>query len=144
GRVLLHGGNPYRQSPLDPALAGLRDSRIFPGVNHPELATIYPPLAEAGFAVVAAISPTIPAFKAWVLLHDLVLVGLLVALLARSGRSAAFAAIYAWNPLVLVEYAGSGHNDPTGMVWLVLALLVQRSRPLLSSAALVAGVLIKL
>src|SRR5262249_40072484 len=41
GRVLLHGGNPYRQSPLDPALAGLRDSRIFPGVNHPELATIY-------------------------------------------------------------------------------------------------------
>ena len=144
GKVLLHGGNPYRQSPLDPGLAPLREARIFPNVNHPELTTIYPPLAEAGFALVAAISPTLAGFKAWVLLHDLALVALLVALLGRRGRSGAFAAVYAWNPLVLVEYAGSGHNDPTAMAWLLLALLAMESRPLLSAAALVTAVLVKL
>ena len=144
GRVLLHGGNPWRQSPLDPALMSLRDTRIFPAVNHPELATIYPPLAEAGFALVAAISPTVWAFKLWVIGHDLALVALLGALMRAHGRSPAWAAVYAWNPLALVEYAGSGHNDPTAMVWLAAALLLARARPNLSALALAAGALVKL
>jgi hypothetical protein len=144
GRVLLHGGNPWSQSPLDPALTGLRDARIFPGINHPALATIYPPLAEAGFALVAAISPTIPAMKLWVIAHDLALVALLIAFLRRQGRSPAWAMVYAWNPLVLIEYAGSGHNDPTAMVWLLVALAAHRERPMLSAAALGAGVMVKL
>ena len=46
---------------------------------------------------------------------------------ARAGASAAWVAAYAWNPLVLVEYAGTGHNDPTAMLWLVLALLLART-----------------
>jgi len=144
GRVLLHGGNPWRQGPLDPALAPLRDALIFPAVNHPELATIYPPLAEAGFALVAALSPSVWAMKLWVIGHDLALVALLGALLRAHGRSPAWAAVYAWNPLVLVEYAGSGHNDPTAMVWLAGALLLARARPNLSALALAAGALVKL
>lgn len=144
GRVLLHGGNPWTQSPLDPALSALRDQRIHPAVNHPELATIYPPLAEAGFALVAAVSPTLVAMKLWILLHDLGLVAILIAVLRRDGRSPAWAIVYAWNPLVLVEYAGSGHNDPTAMVWLLVAIAAARARPLLSAAALSAGALVKL
>jgi len=144
GGVVVHGGNPYRQSPLDPALVPLRDPHIFPFVNHPELATIYPPLAEAEFALVAAVSPTVGAIKGWILLPDLALVALVGRLLSRRGRSPAYAAVYAWNPLVLVEYSGSGHNDPTAMVWLLLALLVLESRPTLSAAALTAAVLVKL
>jgi hypothetical protein len=144
GRVLLHGGNPWRQSPLDPALAPLRDAVVFPAVNHPELATIYPPLAEAGFALVAAISPTVWAMKLWVIGHDLALVALLAALLRAHERSPAWALVYAWNPLALVEYAGSGHNDPTAMAWLAGALLLARARPSLSALALAAGALVKL
>ena len=144
GRVLLHGGNPWAQNPLDPALAPLRDAHIYPRVNHPALATIYPPLAEAGFALVAALSPTIPAMKGWVIAHDLALVALLVALLVRQGRSPVWAVVYAWNPLVWVEYAGSGHNDPTAMVWLLVAIAAGRERPMLSAAALSVGALIKL
>jgi hypothetical protein len=144
GRVILHGGNPWVQSPLDPALRTLRDARVFPSINHPELATIYPPLAEAGFALVAALSPTIPAMKGWVIAHDLALVALLIALLRRQGRSPAWAIVYAWNPLVWVEYAGSGHNDPTAMLWLLVALATGRTRPMLSAATLAAGALVKL
>ena len=144
GRVLLHGGNPWAQSPRDPALTALRDRRVYPAVNHPELATIYPPLAEAGFALVAALSPTVLAMKGWVVAHDLGLVALLIALLRRQGLSPALGIVYAWNPLVWVEHAGSGHNDPTAMLWLLVALGAGRSRPMLSAAALAAGALVKL
>jgi hypothetical protein len=144
GRVLAHGGNPWTQPPADPALATLRDPRIFPRVNHPQLATIYPPLAEAGFALVASLSPTVWAMKLWILLHDLALVALLCAWCERRTGSAAAAIAYAWNPLVIVEFAGSGHNDPTAMVWLVAAFLLAEARPTLAALALAVGALVKL
>jgi alpha-1,6-mannosyltransferase len=144
GRVLVAGGNPWRQSPDDPALAGLRDRLVWPNVNHRDLATIYPPLAEAGFALVARVSSTVTAFKSWVLLHDLALVLILMRWMSRLGRSPLWAIAYAWNPLVLVEYAGSGHNDPTAMMWLALALMLASARPAWSAAALSVGALVKL
>ncbi len=144
GRVVAAGHDPWRESPLDPALAPLRDRVIWPRVNHPQLATIYPPLAEAGFALVARLRYSVTAFKLWVVLHDLALVALLMAILRSRGRSPAWALTYAWNPLAVVEYAGSGHNDPTAMVWLALALLAAERRPVLSALALAAGVLVKL
>jgi hypothetical protein len=144
GRVLVAGGNPYAQSPLDPALAPLRDAAVWPEINHKHLATIYPPLAEAGYALVAALSPTVTALKAWVALHDVALVAVLLALARRSTGSAATALVYAWNPLVLVHYAGSGHNDPTAMVWLALAFLLAPRRPVASAACLAAAVMVKL
>ena len=144
GRVLLNGGNPYRQSPEDPRLAALRDRAIYPNINHKDLATLYPPLAEAGFALVARLSPTVTAFKAWVVLHDVALVLVLLAWASRLGASPVLVIAYAWNPLVLVEYAGSAHNDPTALLWLVVALVLARERPVFSALALVAGVLTKL
>ncbi len=144
GRVILNGGNPYRQSPDDPGLIPLRDRVVHPHINHKDLATIYPPLAEAGFALVAAVSPTVTAFKAWVILHDLALVIVLLAWARREGLSPVSVIAYAWNPLVLVEYAGSGHNDPTALLWLAVALMLSRDRPMASAVALVVGSLTKL
>jgi hypothetical protein len=144
GRVAAHGLDPYRLSPGDPALAPLRDPVIHPRVNHSDLSTIYPPLSIAGFALVARISSSLPAIKLWVVLHDLALVALLIAWARRSAGSALPAIAYAWNPLVLIEYAGSGHNDPTSIVWLVAALFWAERRPVASALALAAGVLTKL
>lgn len=144
GRVLAAGADPWRQPPSDPTLAPLRDDEVWPRINHPELATIYPPLAAAGFAVVAAVSPTVIAFKSWIALHDLLLVVVLLAWAGRAGRSAASVVAFAWNPLVLIEYSGSGHNDPTAMLWLALAFLLAATRPSVAALALAAGCLVKL
>jgi hypothetical protein len=144
GRVAAHGHDPWGSSPLDPALAHLREGDIHPRINHPELAAIYPPLAIAGFAAVAALSPTVAAMKCWVVLHDIVLVLLLLAW-SRRGRAPPQAVIaYAWNPLVVVEYAGSGHHDPTAIVWLVAALFWAERRPALSALSLAVGALTRL
>ncbi len=59
GRVQLHGFNPYRYVPGDPALAALRDTAIFPHVNRAMYAhTIYAPAAELVFAAIAWIGQT--------------------------------------------------------------------------------------
>jgi len=144
GRVIAAGHDPYAHAPADPALAALRDADVHPRINHPELRTIYPPLAEAGFALVAAISPTVRAMKLWVVANDLALCALLAWWCARRGGGAADALVYAWNPLVIVEFAGSGHHDPTGMLPLALALVFVTERPVLSAAAFSAAVLVKL
>jgi hypothetical protein len=82
--------------------------------------------------------------KVWVVLHDLALVTVLVAWLRARGQPAWGAIAYAWNPLVLVEFAGSGHNDPTAMLWLVVALASAEKRPVFSALALSVAALTKL
>jgi hypothetical protein len=84
------------------------------------------------------------AMKLWIVLHDLALVALLAAWCQRRSGSALHAIAYAWNPLVIVEYAGSAHHDPTAIVWLVAALALSESRPRLSAVALALGSLVKL
>lgn len=144
GRVIVEGGNPYVSAPEDPSLAPLRDEAIYPGVNHKHLATIYPPVAEGGFALVAAVSPTVLAMKTWVVLHDMALVIVLLLMLRRRRLGVIPLVAYAWNPLVLVEFAGTGHNDPTAMLWLAVAFHLMTRRPTLSAIALAAGALVKL
>jgi hypothetical protein len=144
GRAVLHGFDPYQLPPADPRLASLRDPTIYPGINHPELSTIYPPIAMAGFALVARVSDTVEAMKLWVVLHDLLLVAALIVWMPKRGVSPAAAIAYAWNPLVITEYAGSGHNDPTALLWLVLALALADRRPVVSALALATGVGVKL
>ena len=144
GIVVVEGNNPYTQAPADSALVHLRDDTIYPGVNHKELSTIYPPLGEAGFALVAAVSPTVLAMKTWVVLHDIALVLVLLIMLRRRRLGVIPLIAYAWNPLVLVEFAGSGHNDPTAMLWLAVAMHLASTRPVGSALALSVGVLVKL
>jgi alpha-1,6-mannosyltransferase len=136
GRVLAAGHDPYRLAPLAPELAPLRDQTVFPRVDHPELAAISPPLALAGYALVSKLSPTLWAMKVWILLHDLALVWLLVFWVRGRGQDATAAIAYAWCPLVLTEFAGSGHPDPVAMVWLIAALMYAVRRPTFSAVAL--------
>jgi hypothetical protein len=144
GRVVLAGHDPYRLAPQAQVLAPLRDEAVFPRINHPELASVYPPLALAGFTLVARLSASVWAMKAWILLHDLALVWLLVYWVRGRGQDATAAIAYAWSPLVLAEFAGSGHHDPTSMVWLVAALMVAERRPVFSATALAIATLTKL
>ncbi len=144
GRVLAHGQSPYEHPPDALELAPLRDDTIHPMVNHRELSTIYPPMAEAGFALVATLSADVLAMKLWILLHDLLLVIVLVRWCERREGSALGAIAYAWNPLVIAEFAGSGHHDPTAMLPLALACYWVDRRPVASSVALSIAVLTKL
>ena len=144
GKVLAHGEDPWRHAPSSAELAPLRDTMVHPFVNHPDLSAIYPPLAELGFMLVARISYTLLAFKLWILLHDLALCLVLAWWCARRGGSAWDALVYAWNPLVVSEYAGGAHHDPTGILWLVLALAWAERSQVRSAIAALAAIMVKL
>jgi hypothetical protein len=143
GRVQAHGVNPYRHPPGAPELAPLRDD-LYPRVNHPEIPTIYPPLAQAAFLLIALTSPTPLAVKVAFTLFDLGTAWLLHRLLVRRGGPPEALIVYLWSPLVVVEVAGSGHVDALAIFCLVAALLwAEEGRTLRASVALSLSILSK-
>lgn len=129
GFSTLHGGNPYAVSPAawDPAVHGGVDHAVRALVNHPEVSTIYPPVAMWGFAALAAVSPTDPGgmitvFQAAMGLADAGVAAVLAAALRARGRSTDAAWLYAVLPLGAVEATSSAHMEPWGVLCLVLAL----------------------
>ncbi|MBI4553088.1 MAG: hypothetical protein HY710_12560 [Candidatus Latescibacteria bacterium] len=144
GRTQNHGINPYRYPPNAPELAGLRDA-YYPGINNKPIPTVYPPLMEIVFRGVDRIAHTPMAMKVVFVLCDLGVIVLLGLLLRTHHLPIVRMVIYAWNPLVLVEVAGSGHNDPLAVGLMLAALLaLTAGRPILSVVSLALSVVSKL
>jgi hypothetical protein len=130
GRVLAAGQSPYRYAPDSPVLRPLRDDAIWARVNNLDVPSPYPPVAQLGGWLGQALTPRSPlGVKLVATAGDLAVLGALLALLAATGRPAAGALVYAWHPLVLLEFSHSGHNDSLMLAPLVLGLaLVARGR----------------
>lgn len=139
GRVQLAGINPYLHAPASPEMSGF-DEPLLAAINHPEVPTIYPPLSQALFLAVTAVSTSVWMMKLVFTLCELGVILLVCRLLKILGRRPAGLLWYAWNPLAIVEVAGNGHNDSFGALLLVLAvLLILQKRTRLSIAALAAS-----
>lgn len=153
GLVQDHGIDPYRYPPLDPALAGLRTSGwLFPAgytdgtrINRPRVRTIYPPVAEAWFAVVHA---TVPlrwhdrGLELAGLATDLAVLAALLALLRDQARRIAG---YALCPLPVVEAVQNAHVDALAVLGVLLMLLALRAgRGGRAALALAAATLVKI
>ena len=144
GRVQLHGIHPYAHAPGDPALEHLRDAD-WEKINHPHLRTIYPPLSQMLFLVLAATGAGPFGFKLALGLIDFGVVLALARLLRSLGLPRDRLILYAWNPLAVMETAGSGHVEPlgVGLVILAAAWIIDR-RPGLSTLALAGAVHVKI
>jgi alpha-1,6-mannosyltransferase len=151
GHIQQLGANPYLTRPADPAFAQLAEEfrsrrENIPGADIP---AIYPPLAElifrlAGEAARAAPRAALLLFKLPAFLGDLVLLTLLAWWIRSTGGRSVQLAIYAWNPLVLVEFAASGHFDALAIaVVLAARFVLTRGRQTVSTVLLAAGVLLK-
>jgi hypothetical protein len=122
GKLVADGINPFVHAPSDPSLAHLQDSAVFPHINHKEYAAIYPPLNQFVFSLSMIVSPTITSMKTTFILFDLLTMALLFFILRERQLDPARIIIYAWNPLIIMEFAGSGHLDSAGIFFLMLAL----------------------
>jgi hypothetical protein len=121
GRVQLAGINPYRHAPEAPEVAHLRDG-LYHGINHKDVSTIYPPLAQGFFLLVCALHPGLLAMKAALVLVESGLILLLLRILRQRGQDPRRVVLYAWNPLPVIEVAGNGHLDVLAVSLLLLAL----------------------
>jgi len=127
GRVQSAGINPYRYIPADESLGGLRDEKIYPHINRRDYAhTMYPPVAEGAFLLATRFSESVTWMKAAMVGFEAITVWALLQLLVSFGFARQRVLLYAWHPLAVWEFAGSGHVDALAVMFIALALLVQR------------------
>ena len=129
GRVQAADINPYLYPPNAQELSHLRDGTIFPQINRPWARTIYPPGAQWLFRAISAARPdSVPFLKTTIVAFDLLTILLLMLLLRTQGLPPVRAILYAWHPLPIFEFAGSGHLDGLMLPFLLLCLLFAARR----------------
>ncbi len=144
GAVQANGINPYVHAPADPALAGI-DDLLRARVNHAEVPTIYPPLAQIVFLLNALAAGGWLGLKLIWLACDIGTAALLYHLVPPQRRLQMWT-LYWWSPLVVIEVAWSAHLDTLGILPLVLAIWLarcQRPRSIALGLAIAAAALVK-
>ncbi|HVN13103.1 MAG TPA: glycosyltransferase 87 family protein, partial [Kineosporiaceae bacterium] len=133
------GIDPYRSTPLDPALVPLRDPWLFPPgctvgtepctrINRPTVPTIYPPVAQAEFTAVHLLTRPLGsdggAARTWQVAAALLALGVLGALLRllRGCGDPRQAVLWAWCPTVVLETGGGAHVDVLAALLVVGAM----------------------
>ncbi len=159
GALSARGVNPYRYSPEegrgsrtddrgDPRLreAALDAGSTLDRINHREIRTIYPPVAQAAFLAAHWISPwSGTAWRAVLLAADVTTVLLLSMLLRQLRLPMSWIAIYWWNPLLIKEFFCAGHMDAVVLPLMVAALLMAiKHRPVRGAVCLAVAVAVKL
>jgi alpha-1,6-mannosyltransferase len=140
GRLQRLGYNPYIVVPSDPAVNGLHTAETR-NLNNPDLPSPYPAGAQLFFRAVTAIQESTFALKVAFVGCEFAIVFVLLDLLRGTRQGAHLVLAYAWNPLLAIEVAGSGHIDIVGALLLVVsaAALVRRWR---ATAAVALGLAI--
>ncbi len=142
----IYGGNPFRevaqQFATDP---------FYPYAAWPGTPSDYGPIWEVlagGIARLAGdnVIVTVIAFKLLCGLFLATGIGLVAVILRRAAPERALAGVtfLAWNPIILYETMGNGHNDIAMAIWLLAAVWAILSRRYtLAVLALLSGALIK-
>jgi hypothetical protein len=150
GHVQRSGFSPYEHAPDSQALEAIR-TPTYRYVEHRHVPAVYPIFTQWCFYIGSGISAGLQRVgmdvvrsdvwgqKIVFLFFDLAIIGILLRLLAARGRPSSEALYYAWNPLVILEFAGSSHNDSLGIFLLVAGLACWEARKSLHGAAALAG-----
>lgn len=158
GAVITQGISPYVYSPEDvfrysgedknlqtlSALSEANDSFV-QRINNPQLTTIYPPTAQAVFALSALIKPFDPDVLRWLYwVSELLALLLLVKALMLFGQSPLWVWLYALNPLVIFTAFNGVHMDILLVPFILGALILVKSRPIWAVVSLSLAVAVKL
>src|SRR6202142_1215869 len=140
GRLQRLGYNPYLVVPSDPAVRGLHIPETR-NLNNPDLPSPYPAGAQLFFRAITAIHESTFALRVAFVVCEFAIVFVLLDLLRSTRQGAHLVLAFAWNPLLAIEVAGSGHIDIVGALLLVVsvAALVRRWR---ATAAVALGLAI--
>jgi hypothetical protein len=121
GHLQRRGYNPYLVVPSDPALQGLHTAETR-NLNNSDLASPYPPGAQLFFRAVTAIQESTFALKLAFVVCEFAIVLVLRDVLQRNRQGEHLVLAFAWNPLLAIEVAGSGHIDIFGALLLVISI----------------------
>ena len=144
GRIQKLGFNPYAVLPADPQLQWTHtdETRNMPSARH---RTPYPPAAQMFFRLVVGVHDSARTMKLAIVMCDLLTVLVVWRWLTATGGNPWLTLAYAWNPLVVLEVAHSGHIDALSALWIVASVYwLSRRRTALAAVAFVLAVTTKL
>lgn len=142
GRLLAEGFNPYQYLPSffvgENALPFL-DADLYYRLNSPNYFTIYPPIPQFIFLIAAALFPdsiygSVLVMKFMTLLAEVGLLYMLFRVLRRLKMPIRYMAIYAFNPLVIIELVGNLHHEGIMLFFLLLSIYLCLKKKFASSA----------
>lgn len=150
GAVLANGISPYTYSPAQ-ALQSAHSTpdelrqlaeesgQVIDRVNHPRLRTIYPPVAQAIFALSYFLAPwSLLAWRLVLALFDAVTLILLVRILKDLNLPLILILIYWWNPVVIKEIFNSAHMDIIAVPFVLASVLLAGRHREIRAAGLMA------
>jgi alpha-1,6-mannosyltransferase len=131
GLLFAHGYNPYLILPSQfihsaHTVTGITSS-LFAGLNSPDYYTVYPPVCEFIFGLSAKVAGgnilgNIILIRLVILLAESGTIFLLYKLALRLSVVPNAVALYALNPLVIIELTGNLHLEAVMLLFLVLAI----------------------
>lgn len=111
------------------SLASAANHEILNRVHFPNHTTIYPPVSQVAFQLVAKAIPDeaslatqLLALRIMLLAFDFGTILVLLLILNAIKRNAAWLIAYAWNPLVIKEISNSIHLDSIAIFFMMLAI----------------------
>ena len=126
-------GTPYAWAPAHSFTDGTVPAtfqRVLDQINHPDIPTIYGPVAEFVFLLGYLVAPgSLFPIQLILIGVDVLLIRLLISI-----APSRFVLLYAWCPLVIKEIAFTAHPDGLG-VCLLMAAIVLRHREQTTAAA---------
>lgn len=154
GQLVINGYNPFNYLPTTlinegPTVPGL-DRELYEALNSPDYFTIYPPIAQATFAVATLLFPNslygaAVVMKLFLFAFEIGSLILIVQLLLHWNLPLKNSLLYALNPLIIIEVCGNLHYEGAMVFFLLLSIwLVVKGRYWFSSAMLAFSVASKL
>ena len=156
GGVTVSGVNPYSHSPesvlqnsgVPGQLSELSEKagETVERINNPSVRTIYPPLAQAAFALSYVAGPfDLITWKIILLIFDFITLALLFYILKEKKLPSSYLLIYWWNPLLVKEIFNSAHLDVMVFPFVLGGLLLaSRDRRIGGALSIVLGIGVKL
>src|SRR5271157_3736189 len=147
GRIIgIYGGNPFQQ-----LIANFPKDPFFNYPRWKNAPSAYGPVWEMLDGLTARLAgndiiANVLAFKLLPGIFHIASVAVIVLFLRRTAPKQALSGMLlaGWNPVVLYEIWGNGHNDIAMVFWIILAVfLISRKRYTLATLSLVMGALIK-
>jgi hypothetical protein len=122
GKVSQNGVNPYQYPPDHEHLSQLQEDDIFKNLNYPEIATVYPPVAQFFFLLNAFLGGSLITWKIILLILELILTLILLRTLEVFNINKMRILIFSLNPLLIVETYMNGHLEMMGLLFLWLVI----------------------
>lgn len=154
GSLTLHQVNPYLVLPggvdMSAETSAPEMQAALENMNSAQYYTVYPPISQAYYAAAVLFgSHTMSGFLFWMHLFLLVaesfLLLFMVLFLVKTDRNPQLVALYAFNPLVIIEFSGNLHFEGVVLFFLAItAWMLMHSRIYLAAVPLAMAIAVKL